>query len=172
MAATASGLALPGGAATQPMLGPCLFMGMGEAAMFDRLNSWGVSRDRELVDLRRDLGAAQVGVGAAFAQAQEALLAIVTDWRLEAETQRQGGQNEAAQTLARLELVVGDARVRFDAQDARRANDLAELGRRLVAIDVWAQAEPARMEAMVRTTPAPLPTSPGGTPMTFYGPPR
>ena len=66
------------------MLGPCLFEGMGEASMMERLNSWGVARDRELLDLRADLGATQVGVATAFEQAKEALLGIVTDFRLEA----------------------------------------------------------------------------------------
>ncbi len=75
----------------------------------------------------------QVGVSTAFAQAKEALLGIVTDFRLEAEAMRQRGQHEAAQSVARLELVVGDARTRFDAPDTRRADDIGRLGRPLGA---------------------------------------
>ena len=170
-AAPAGSLALTGGGpqTTSGMLGPCLFEGMGEASLIERLNQWGAARDRELLDLRADLGATQAGVTVAFEQAKEALLNIVNDFRLEAETTRQRVQHEAAQSVARLELVVGDARTRFDAQDARRTGDLSELGRRLAAVDAWAQAEPARMAAMVRVAPpAPQPTSPGGTPLTFY----
>ena len=130
--------------------------------MMERLNSWGVARDRELLDLRTDLGATQVIVGEAFEQAKGALQSIVGDFRLEAETMRALMLREATQTTERLELVVGEARRRFDAQDTRVTDDLRELGRRLVAIDEWAQAEPARLAAMVRA-----PTSPGGTPLTL-----
>ncbi len=41
-----------GGGTTQaPMLGPCLFAGMGEAGMLERLNPLGVARHRALLDL-------------------------------------------------------------------------------------------------------------------------
>ncbi len=83
---------------------------------------------------------------------------------------RQNSQYEAAQSVARLELVVGEARMRFDAQDGRFAEGLNELARRLVAVDAGAQAEPARVAAMVQAAPAQpraVPTSPGGTPSTF-----
>ncbi len=70
------------------MLGPCLFEGMGEASLVERLNAWGVARDREVLDLRADLGATQFGVSTAFEQAKETLLSIVTDFRPEAETMR------------------------------------------------------------------------------------
>jgi hypothetical protein len=156
-AASARSLALPYEGA---QLGPCLYEGMGEAGMLERLNSWGIARDRELLGLRADLGATQVVVGEAFEQAKGALQNIVGDFRLEAETMRALSQREAAQSMERLELVVGEARQRFNAQDTRTTNDLRELSRRLVAIDEWAQAEPARLAAMVRA-----PTSPGGTPL-------
>ncbi len=169
MAATASVLATAGGGTTQPLLGPCLYPGMGEAAMLERLNSWGVARDRELVSLRADLVSAQAGVSGAFGQAERALLGIATDWRLESEAMRTSAHREASAALARLELVVGDARARFVAQDATRSADLVELSRRLSIIDGWAQAEPQRVAALLR---AAVPTSPGGTPLTFYPAPR
>ncbi len=107
--------------ATQALLGPCLYPGMGEAAMLERLNLWGVARDRELINLRADLGAAHTGVTGAFAAAEAALVSIATDWRLEAEAMRQGARHEAAQAMARLELVVGDARaLRLPGYRARR----------------------------------------------------
>jgi hypothetical protein len=133
--------------------------------MIAQLNAWGAARDRDMLSLRADLSATQVGVSEAFTHAQEAVLAIVSDFRLEAATMRQQGQNEAAQAIARLEAVVGDARARFAAQDATRVDDLGELNRRLLAIDAWAQAEPQRVAAHFRTAAATVPTSPGGTPL-------
>ncbi len=164
---TEATLAMTGGVtqAAGPLLGPCLHPGMGEVAMLERLNSWGVARDRELVDLRADLVTAQAGVSGAFGQAERALLGIATDWRLESEAMRQSGQREAAAAMSRLELVVGDARARFAAQDAARNADLSELGRRLSIIDGWAQAEPQRVNAQVLAEAARVPTSPGGTPI-------
>ena len=146
-------------------LGPCLATGMGGEAMVERLNSWGAARDRELIALRADLVAAQTGVSGAFGQAERALVGMATDWRLEAEAMRAGVQREAESAVSRLELVVGDARARFDAVDATRSADLVELGRRLAIIDGWAQAEPQRFTALLR---AAVPTSPGGTPQMFY----
>ncbi len=66
------------------------------AGSIGRLNAWGLARDRDMLGRRGDLGASQVGVSATFQQAQEALLVIVTDFRLEAVALRQLGQNEAA----------------------------------------------------------------------------
>ncbi len=166
MAATAasdSSLVLPTG---QTFLGPGLTVGMGEASMVPCLNAWGAARDSELLDLKANLSATQVGVSSAsFDQAKETLLAIVTDFRAEAGTMRQQGQYEAAQSVARLELVVGEARAKFDVQDVRFADGLSELAQRFQAVDAWAQAEPARVAAIVQAAPAPpwLPTSPGGT---------
>ena len=147
---------------TQAQLGPGLTEGMGEASLVAALNAWGAARDRDLLGLQADLGATRVGVSAAFDQAKEALLHIVSDFRLEAETVRQNGLYEASASVGRLEQVVAEARRRFDAQDARFSEDLGELARRLMVIDTWAQAEPARVAAMVQ------PRSPGGTPLTFY----
>ena len=153
------------------MLGPCLYESMGEQALIAALNAWGAARDRELVELRTDLSATQVGVSTAFDQAKEALLAIVTNFRGEAATMRQQHQYEAAQSVARLEQVVVEARTKFAAQDARFTDDLNELARRLLAVDAWAQAEPARVAAIVQAAPAPpMATSPGGTPVTYFPP--
>ncbi len=162
-AASESGL-VPAGL-TRTMLGPCLFEGMGEPSLISTLNAWGTARDREMLELKASLGATQVGVSSAFDQAKETLLAIVTNFRAEAETMRQQGQYEAAQSVARLEQVVGEARAKFDVQDARFASGLSELAQRVQAVDAWAQAEPARVAAIVQAAPAPpwLPTSPGGT---------
>ncbi len=121
-------------------LGPCLVEGMGESALIANLNAWGSARDQELLDLRAGLGVTQVGVSAAFEQAKEALLSIVASFRGEAETLRQHGQYEAAQSVARLELVAREARTQFDAQDVRFADCLAELARRLSVVDAWAPA--------------------------------
>jgi hypothetical protein len=190
MAAAAADLALqgsPGGvgrgvspqgqrraAEDDAQLGPQLMPGMGEANLIERLNLWGSTRDREALDLRANLGATQVGVSTAFEQARDTLLAIVADFRTEAATLRQHGQYEAAQSVGRLEQVVAEARARFDAQDARFTDGLSELARRLLAVDAWAQAEPARVAAIVQavpTQPRAVPTSPGGTPLTFYASP-
>ena len=84
-AASASSLALyatSGGTQTFAQLGPGLVEGMGEAAMVAALNSWGATRDRELIQLKADLGATQVVVSTAFDQAKAALFVIVNDFRL------------------------------------------------------------------------------------------
>ena len=60
------------------MLGPCLVEGMGEASLVERLNAWGMARNREVLDLKANLLATHVGVSSTFDQAKEALLAIVT----------------------------------------------------------------------------------------------
>ena len=137
-AASASSLAMnyAGGTYTGGVaLGPCLTLGMGEEALVANLNAWGSTRDQEVLDLRAGLGVTQAGVAAAFEQARDALLTIVASFRGEAETLRQHGQYEAAQSVARLELVVSEARTKFDAQDVRFAESLTELARRLSAVD-------------------------------------
>ena len=167
---SAVGLAITaGGSATY--LGPGLAAGMSEAEVFERLNAWGIARDSDLLDLKSNLVATQVVVSTSFDQAKETLLAIVANFRAEAETMRQHGQYEAAQSVARLELVVAEARTRFDAQDVRFTSDLGELVRRQQAVEAWARAEPTRLAATVLAAPAPpfvQQTSPGGTPLTFY----
>ncbi len=55
---------------------------------------------------------------------------------------RQQGQYEAAQSVARLEQVIGEARAKFDVQDARFAAGLNELAQRLQDVDAWAPREP------------------------------
>jgi hypothetical protein len=161
-AASERSLAIRAEGSTQAQLGPGLTEGMGEASLVAALNAWGAARDHDLLDLQADLGSTRVGVSAAFDQAKEALQRIVTDFRVEAEALRQHGQYEAASSVGRLEQVVIEARTRFDAQDARFADDLSELARRLAMVDAWAQAEPTRVAAMVQ------PRSPGGTPLSFY----
>ncbi len=138
--------------------------------MVERMNAWGATRDQELLDLRSNLVATQVVVSTTFDQAKATLLAIVVDFRAEAEMMRQHGQYEAAQSVARFELVVTEARTRFDAQDERFADGLRELVRRQQAVEAWVQAEPTRVAAIVQAAPAPpwVQTSPGGTPLTFY----
>ncbi len=165
--ATALAVTNAGGTTQQagPFLGPGLYEGMGESAMMARLNSWGADRDAEIVRLRSDLLAAQAGVTGAFGQAERALVGIATDWRLEAEAMRTSAHEQARSALSRLELVVGDARARFVAQDATRSADLVELSRRLSIIDGWAQAEPQRVAALLR---AAVPTPLGGTPPPFF----
>ena len=131
-AASASSLAAtPAGGVTQGRLGPCLFVGMGEASMVEQMNSWGAARDQETLDLRSNLAATQVVVSTAFDQAKETLYAIVVDFRAEAETMRQHGQYEASQSVARLELLVAEALARFDAHDVRSTDGLTDLFRRL-----------------------------------------
>ena len=98
-----------GGGGTQTAGGPCLFVGMGEASMVEQMNTWGTARDRDMLDLKSNLTATQVGVSTAFDQALETLLAIVTNFRAEAETMRQQGHYEAAQSVARREQVVTEA---------------------------------------------------------------
>ncbi len=130
MAATAaseSSLVPAGGTQTFSQMGPGLTEGMGEASLVARLNAWGAARDSETLDLKANLSATQVGVSSAFDQAKETLLAIVTNFRAEAEATRQQGQYEAAQSVARLEQVVTEARTRFDAQDGRFSDGLNEL---------------------------------------------
>ena len=168
-AASASSLAAvqPAGGTQTRTLGPCLYVGMGEASMVEQINAWGIARDSDMLDLRANLADTQTVLAAAFDQARSALNAIVDGFRTEAESMRQQTQNEAAQGLARLEHVVAAARQRFDAQDVRFTQDLAELARR---IEVWALAEPARIAATVVAAPSPpwvQQTSPGGT-ISFY----
>ena len=55
------------------MMGPCLFEGMGEQSLIATLNAWGIARDREMLELKTNLGATQVGVSSAFDQAKETL---------------------------------------------------------------------------------------------------
>ncbi len=141
------------------LLGPCLFDGMGGSALVANLNAWGSTRDQEVLDLRAGLGVTQAGVAAAFEQARDALLTIVASFRGEAGTLRGQGQFEAAQSVARLELVVSEARAKFDAQDVRFAECLAELARRLAVVDAWAQADPVRAAALVQAG-APAPSLP------------
>jgi hypothetical protein len=143
---------------------------MGEATLVAALNAWGAARDREVLTLKINLGATQERVELAFNQAKDALLRIIDDFRGEAATQRNHGQYEAAQSIARLEQVVLEARTKFDQQDVRFADGLNELANRLMAVDAWAQAEPARVAAIVQAAPAPQMglTSPGGTPLTYF----
>jgi hypothetical protein len=173
----AGGLALQDGQLQQQTMGPCLTAGMGEAAVFERLNSWGAAHDLErldqranLADLRSSLAATQAAVETTFEAAKTTLTGIVINFRAEAESLRQHGLYEAAQSTGRLEVVVAEARLRFDAQDASYAAALAEQTRRLHAVEAWAGAEPARVMALVHATPAPpwVPRSPGGTPISFY----
>ena len=141
------------------LLGPCLNARMGEEALVMALNAWGSARDREALALRADLAATQAGVAAAFEQAQAGvsatLVGIIEAFRAEAEMMRQQTGYEAQQSLARLEQVVSEARVRFGEQDARFAAGLGELAQRLQAADAWAQAEPARVAAIVHAAPVP-----------------
>jgi hypothetical protein len=181
-AASASGLAVfaAGGAPTAGQVGPCLMVGMGEAATVASLNSWGAARDSELVQLRLivaahagelgqlrgDLGTTQTVVASAFEQAKAALQAIVDNFRVEAAKLRYDGEVAAVQSLSRLEVVVGEARARFDAQDTLVAQGLGELTQRLQRVDAWAQAEPARVAALVEAAPLQAQRwrrSPGGT---------
>jgi hypothetical protein len=145
---------------TQPALGPCLYEHMGEPAFIAALNAWGSARDREALELRADLSATQVGVSGAFEQAQETVLGIVAAFRNEVVTMRQQTHHEAQQSIARLEQVVAEARAKFGEQDIRFTTGLVELSQRLQAADTWAQAEPARIAAIVQSVPAPAPTLP------------
>jgi hypothetical protein len=156
-------------------LGPCLYVQMGETALMSALNAWGSERDRELRALRADLSATQAGVAAAFDQAQAGVSAtlqgIIEAFRAEMEVSRQQAWYEAQQSVARLEMVVTEARARFGEQDARFATGLAELAQRLQAADAWAQAEPTRVAAMVHAAPAappwlsaPVPSTPPDSP--------
>jgi hypothetical protein len=125
-AASASGLAVyaAGGAQTTGQVGPCLTAGMGEAATVAALNTWGATRDSELIQLRlvvashagelgqlrNDLGATQTIVASHFEHAKATLMAIVESFRTEAAKLRYDSEIEAAQSLSRLQLVVGEAR--------------------------------------------------------------
>ena len=135
--ASGSQMALPAGSATQEILGPRLFVGMTEAAMVERMNTWGAVRDQALLDLRTDLLGTQVVVAATFEDAKATLLSIVANYRAEAEALRQHGQFEAEQALNRLQLVVTEARARFDAQDTSFAQNLA----RASATTCWRRAK-------------------------------
>ena len=88
------------------IVGPGLTIGMSETEVFNRLNGWGIARDGDLRELRDNLVQTQTVVSATFEQARAALLAIVVDFRAEAETMRQNSFAEASQGLARLALVV------------------------------------------------------------------
>ncbi len=188
-AASASGLAVfaAGRAQTIGQVGPCLTVGMGEAATVASLNAWGAARDSELIQLRLvvaahagelaqlrgDLGTTQTVVASAFEQAKAQLQAIVDSFRVEAAKLRYDGEVSAAQALSNLEQVVGEARARFDAQDALVAQGLGELAQRLQRVDAWAQAEPARVAALVQAAPAQQRwrRSPGGTTLQQEPPP-
>ncbi len=170
-AASASGLPAvqpAGGAQTFSTMGPGLVEGMGEAATVAALNSWGAARDRELVQLRprcdpdRCRLSLRAGQGGTAGHSRR--------------LPHRGGDDAAACAArgdavgARLELVVAEARARFDAQDGRFTEGLSEPVRRQQAVETWARAEPIRVAAIVQAAPAPpwVPTSPGGTPLTFY----
>jgi hypothetical protein len=128
-------LALPAGGGTQTALGPNLTPGMGEQNLIEKLNAWGSARDHEILELQAGIRATQVGVSSAFDQAKATVISIVTNFRAEAETLRQHGLYEATSSVGRLEQVVFEARKRFDEQDSRFADDLAELARRLAVVD-------------------------------------
>ena len=148
----AFGSTQPGGHA---VLGPDLWEDMGEQAFVEQLNAWGSGMHREVLALRADLSATQVGVSGAFVQAQDAVRELVAAFRIEVLAMRQTTMYEAQQSLIRLEQVVEEARARFGEQDARFASGLGELAQRLQAADAWAQAEPARVAAIVHAAPAP-----------------
>jgi hypothetical protein len=130
-------------------------MHMGEAALIVALNAWSSAKDRDILTLRTDLLATQVGVSGAFTQAQEAVQHIVDAFRDEAHAMRQTTFYEAQQSVSRLELVVAEARSKFDEQDARFTAGLVELAGRLQSADAWAQAEPARVAALMQAAPVP-----------------
>jgi hypothetical protein len=152
----------------QAVFGPCLTEDMNAASLVATLNAWGSARDRELESLRADLLTTQAVVEMNFEQAQAGvsatLLAIINAFRTEAGMMQQQAGHEAAQSLARLELVVTEARTRFDLQDVRFTAGLGELAQRLQIVDAWAQAEPARVAAMMHAAPAPLPPVPSTPP--------
>ncbi len=105
----------------QAVFGPCLFENMGEAALMSALNAWGSGRDRELRALREDLSATQLGVSAAFDAASAGVSAtlqgIIESFRTEVGMMQQQTYLEAQQSIARLEMVVTEARARFGEQD-------------------------------------------------------
>ncbi len=188
-AGSAAGLAIyaGGGGGQQTHLGPGLVVGMTEVEVFERLNGWGVARDGELVDLRSSLTNTQTVVNATFAEARGTLMTIVNDFRLEAETMRNHSLYEATQNLARLDQVVGEARARFDAQDARVSQDLSDLAQRVAAQQRQVQQQPQQQQqppmqfaasqgaaAAPLFVAAPTPTavtSPGGTTRWYPGGP-
>ena len=148
--ASAGALAVTGAGASAGgprAMGPGLTIGMTETEVFDRLNGWGIARDGDLRDLADNLAQTQSVVSATFEQARAALLAIVVDFRTEAETMRLHSVHEATLSVGRLDFVVNEARGRFDLQEARLAQGLGELGQRQQAFETWAQAEPARVAA-------------------------
>ena len=162
------GLAIMAGGVQQTRsLGPGLALGMGDAEVFDRLNAWGIARDGELLDVRSGLANTQAAVGATFAEARGTLMQIVHDFRLEAETMRNHGAYEAAQSLARLNQVVTEARARLDAQDARVTQDLNDLAQRVAAqqqqMQQQQQQQPIQQQLFVAAPTPQLVTSPGGT---------
>ena len=127
---SAATLAMTGGATQQgepAVLGPALHVDMGEPALVAALNAWGSGMHREVLALRADVGATQVSVSGAFVQAQEAVLELVTAFRIEVVAMRQTTMYEAQQSLSRLEQVVDEARARFGEQDVRFASGLGEL---------------------------------------------
>ena len=79
---------------------------------------------------------------------------------------RNHGLYEAAQTLARLEQIVAEARARFDAQDARVSQDLGELARRVAAAPAPSLVQPQAVTFQAAPAPS-MVTSPGGT-VRFY----
>ncbi len=85
-------------------MGPGLVIGMSETEVFDRLNEWGIARDGDLRDIADNLVQTQATVSATFEQARPALLAIIIDFRTEAEPMRQHSHVEAPPGLARLAL--------------------------------------------------------------------
>ncbi len=92
---------------------------MSEVATVAALNSWGATRDseliqlrlvveahnRELVALRGDLGTTQTIVASHFEDARATLMAIVESFRTEAGKLRYDSEVEAAQSLSRLPLI-------------------------------------------------------------------
>ena len=160
---------------------------MVDAEVFERLNAWGIARDGDALDLQANLASTQAVVASTFEQARATLMGIAADFRGEAEALRQHSLYEAAQGLSRLEQVVAEARHRFDAQEASFTQHLGELVRRQQVVETWAQAEPARVAAIVQAAPAPwvqpqavpfraspgpqVVTSPGGTISFFPGGP-
>ncbi len=140
---------------SQAVLGPALFADMGEPALIAALNGWGSAMHGEVLALRADLGTTQTAVAGAFAQAEVTVLGIVTAFRTEVGAMRQTTLYEAEASLARLEVVVTEAKARFGEQDARFTAGLLELAQRLQQADTWAQGEPVRVAALVNAAPEP-----------------
>ena len=109
------------------VLGPALLADMGEPALVAALNAWGSAMHGEVLALRADLGATQLGVSGAFAQAEQTVLGIVAAFRTEVGAMRQTNLYEAQVSLKRLEDVVAEARARFGEQDERFTAGLGEL---------------------------------------------